>query len=112
MVASRNPIRPSFALPGRNPTDFSLLNRSNAFSISGVIPSVLAITTSAFSNDANASYTDYKLGASYALPKDFTVGGYITGTSMNAAQTAFYTNAANTRFTGKDAFTLFVQKTF
>ena len=68
--------------------------------------------TGAFSNDANASYTDYKLGASYALPKDFTVGGYYTGTSMNAAQKAFYTNAANNRFTGKDAFTVFVQKTF
>jgi len=31
---------------------------------------------------------------------------------MNTAQKAFYTNASNTRFTGKDAFTVFVQKTF
>lgn len=68
--------------------------------------------TGAFNNDANASYDDYKLGVSYALPKDFSVGGYYTGTSMNATQKAFYTNAANTRFTGKDAFTVFVQKTF
>lgn len=64
------------------------------------------------SNDSIASYTDYKIGLSYALPKDFTVGGYLTGTSMNTAQKAFYTNASSNRFTGKDAFTVFVQKTF
>ena len=68
--------------------------------------------TGAFDNNANASYEDYKLGLTYALPKDFSVGGYYTGTSMNAVQKAFYTNASNTRFTGKDAFTVFVQKTF
>jgi len=68
--------------------------------------------TGAFSNDANASYDDYKLGLSYALPKDFTVGGYYTNTSMNTAQQAFYTNASDSRFVGKDTFTVFVQKTF
>ncbi len=63
-------------------------------------------------NDTNASYKDWKLGASYSLPKDFTVGGYFTGTDMTAAQKAFYTNVADNRFVGKDTFTLYVSKTF
>ncbi|MFN7086646.1 MAG: TorF family putative porin [Burkholderiales bacterium] len=64
------------------------------------------------SNDAVASYEDYKLGLSYALPKDFTVGGFFSGTSMDSTQKAFYTNTASNRFVGKDTFTVFVQKTF
>ncbi|MDP2239688.1 MAG: TorF family putative porin [Burkholderiales bacterium] len=64
------------------------------------------------SNDSFASFEDYKIGLSYALPKDFTVGGFFTGTSMKADQKLFYTNASDTRFTGKDTFTVFVSKTF
>ena len=64
------------------------------------------------SNDANASYEDYKLGLTYALPKDFTLGAYYTTTSMDATQKAFYTNASDNRMVGKDAFVVFVQKTF
>lgn len=64
------------------------------------------------SNDSVATYDDYKLGLSYTLPKDFTVGGYYTSTSMTTAQKAFYTNASDNRNVGKDAFTVFVQKTF
>lgn len=63
-------------------------------------------------NDTCASYKDWKLGATYTLPKDFTIGGYFTGTDMNATQKAFYTNAAGNRFLGKDTFTVFVSKTF
>lgn len=70
------------------------------------------IAAAAISNDANASYDDYKLGLSYALPKDFTVGGYYTSTNMTALQKAFYTNASNNRNVGKDAFVVYVQKTF
>lgn len=69
-------------------------------------------STAGVSNDSIASYTDYKLGLSYALPKDFTVGGYFTGTSMDSTQKAFYTNSASNRFVGKDTFTVFVSKTF
>lgn len=64
------------------------------------------------SNDSLGSFEDYKLGLSYALPKDFTVGGYYTGTTMNATQKGFYTNTSDSRWTGKDTFTVFVQKTF
>jgi uncharacterized protein (TIGR02001 family) len=66
----------------------------------------------ALSNDANASYKDWKLGATYTLPKDFTIGGYFTGTDMTADQKIFYTNASDNRLVGKDTFTLFVSKTF
>ncbi len=65
-------------------------------------------------NDRCASYKDWKLGGTYALPKDFTVGAYFTGTDMTAAQKSFYTNASNAgaRLLGKDTFTVFVAKTF
>lgn len=69
-------------------------------------------TTAGFSNDSLASYEDYKLGLTYALPKDFTVGGYYTGTSMDRIQEAFYTNVSDNRMVGKDAFTVYLQKTF
>ncbi len=64
------------------------------------------------SNDSLASYEDYKIGLSYALPKDFTIGAYYTDTSMDATQKAFYTPAATGRFIGKDTFTIFISKTF
>lgn len=66
------------------------------------------------SNDVGWSYQDYKLGLSYALPKDFTVGGYYTSTDIKSADRAYgnYTNSSDNRMVGKDAFTVFVQKTF
>jgi uncharacterized protein (TIGR02001 family) len=66
------------------------------------------------SNNVCASYEDWKLGASYALPQGFTVGGYFTGTDMTALQKAFYTNpaAAGSRFLGKDTVTVYLSKTF
>ncbi len=64
------------------------------------------------SNDSVASYDDWKIGATYSLPKDFTIGGFFSGTDMTAAQKAFYTNAADNRWVGKDTFTVFVSKTF
>jgi uncharacterized protein (TIGR02001 family) len=67
-------------------------------------------TVAGVTNDSFASFEDYKLGLTYALPKDFTVGAYYTSTSMNTAQKAFYSNA--TRFLGKDAFVAYLQKTF
>lgn len=62
------------------------------------------------SNDSIASYEDYKLGLSYTLPKDFTIGAYWTDTSMDAAQTAFYTSP--TRFLGKSTGTVYITKSF
>jgi len=68
-------------------------------------------TPAGVSNDSFASFKDWKLGVSYTLPKDFTVGTYYTGTDMSATQTAFYTNPAG-RFLGKDMLTVYLQKTF
>jgi len=71
-------------------------------------------TPAGVSNDSLASYDDYKLGLSYTLPKDFTIGAFYTDTKMDALQEAFYTTppAAGSRKIGKDTFTLFVSKTF
>lgn len=63
------------------------------------------------SNDSLASYEDWKIGISYALPKDFTIGAFYTDTSMNAAQEAFYTTPSG-RFVGKGTGTIYIQKTF
>lgn len=63
------------------------------------------------SNDSVASYEDWKVGLSYALPKDFTIGVFYTDTSMSAAQEAFYTTPGG-RFLGKGTGTVFIQKTF
>lgn len=63
------------------------------------------------SNDSIASYEDYKIGASYTLPKDFTLGAYYTDTKMTRLQEAFYTTAAG-KFIGKDTFTVYLSKTF
>lgn len=63
------------------------------------------------SNNRVASYEDWKLGLSYALPKDFTIGAFYTDTSMSAAQEAFYTTPTG-RFIGKETVTVYLQKTF
>lgn len=68
-------------------------------------------STGGVSNDSQASYKDWKIGLSFALPKDFTIGAYYTDTDMNSTQEAFYTNEQN-RFLGKDAFTVYLQKSF
>jgi len=67
--------------------------------------------TGGVDNDSFASYSDIKIGVTYSLPKDFTVGAFYTDTSMDSTATSFYTNASG-RFIGKDTFTVFIQKTF
>jgi uncharacterized protein (TIGR02001 family) len=62
-------------------------------------------------NNTCASYEDYKLGASYALPESWTVGAYYTGTSMNTAQETFY-RTPNSFQLGKATVTAYIQKTF
>ena len=64
-------------------------------------------------NDDCVSYNDWKLGVSYSLPKDFTVGAYYTDTDMTSDQKTFYTpTGAGTKFLGKSTGTIFVQKSF
>ncbi len=68
-------------------------------------------TTSGVDHDDFASYNDWKLGVSYALPGSFTVGAYYTDTDMDETQRAFYTTPAG-REVGKGTATLYVQKAF
>jgi uncharacterized protein (TIGR02001 family) len=58
-------------------------------------------------NDSLFGYTDWKIGASYALPKDFTVGGYYTDTNAPAAGYTF----AGTDWADKQ-FAVYIQKAF
>jgi uncharacterized protein (TIGR02001 family) len=70
-------------------------------------------------NDTLFSYSDWKLGASYSLPKDFTVGAYYTDTS--SADVRGYGTAAECvgavcgvypRNIAKGTGTVFISKTF
>ncbi|MFZ5505393.1 MAG: TorF family putative porin [Pseudomonadota bacterium] len=63
------------------------------------------------SNDSVASYEDWKIGLSYALPQSFTVGAYYTDTNMNSTQEGFYTNSGG-RYLGDGQTVVFVSKTF
>jgi uncharacterized protein (TIGR02001 family) len=72
-------------------------------------------SSSGVSNDSLFSYDDYKIGLSYSLPKDFTVGVFYTNTtSMSSTQkTSYTTSTANGgRFIGDGTGTVFIQKTF
>lgn len=62
-------------------------------------------------NDSFASYKDWKLGATYALPENFTIGAFYTDTSMNTATKAWYTSPTG-KDLGKNTFTVFISKTF
>lgn len=65
-------------------------------------------------NDALYSYEDWKIGLSYALPKDFTIGAFYTDTS--GANPLGYGSVAEggvfPRNIAKGTATIFVQKTF
>ncbi len=70
--------------------------------------------TSLGSNDTIFSYNDWKLGVSYSLPKDFTVGFFYTDTSSvnnlgygSVGEGGFYP-----RNIAKGTATAFIQKTF
>jgi uncharacterized protein (TIGR02001 family) len=73
------------------------------------------IPGAALSNDTALSYSDWKVGVSYALPKDFTVGVFASGTS--GANTAGYgavtePNGVYPRNIAKTTGTVFIKKTF
>lgn len=68
----------------------------------------------AFNNDTLFSYNDYKIGVTYALPKDFSVGAFYSDTSsLNALG---YGSVAEggvfPRNLGKSTGTVFLKKTF
>lgn len=59
------------------------------------------------SNDSVFGYNDWKLGASYALPKDFVVGAFYTNTDAIAANYTYLN-----RQWSENQFAVYVQKTF
>jgi hypothetical protein len=66
------------------------------------------------SNNTLYSYEDWKLGLSYALPKDFTIGAFYTDTS--SANPLGYGSVGEggvyPRNIAKGTGTIFIQKTF
>lgn len=70
----------------------------------------------AINNDALASYEDWKIGLSYALPKDFTIGAFYTDTS--GSNNLYYGARTDTppgpypRNMTKGTGTIYIQKTF
>ena len=71
------------------------------------------------SNDSTASYKDYKVGLSYALPKDFTLGGYYTKANVDVCGNGGVGDTGAGGCTGpypnnigKGTGTVFIQKTF
>ena len=73
------------------------------------------IPTFALSNNSLYSYSDWKIGLTYALPKDFTVGAFASGTS--GASTFGYgavtePGGVYPRNIAKTTGTVFVKKTF
>ncbi len=68
----------------------------------------------ALDNDTLFSYTDYKLGLTYALPKDFSIGAFYTNT--NGANRLAYGSVAEgggfPRNISKGTGTVFIKKTF
>lgn len=68
------------------------------------------------SNDSACSYEDWRVGISYALPKDFTIGAFYTDTSGANSLcygTPFETPAgAYPRNIAKGTGTVFIKKTF
>jgi uncharacterized protein (TIGR02001 family) len=59
-------------------TGFTLLAHWGWQKYTGTDPRNPTVGGARLSNDTIASYKDIKLGASYALPKDFTIGAYYT----------------------------------
>ena len=74
------------------------------------------------SNDSLLSYKDIKLGATYALPKDFTIGAYYTkalsynkagyGGTGNAVTGLSVASGPYPRDIGSGSATIYIQKTF
>ena len=68
------------------------------------------------SNDTACSYEDWKLGATYALPKDFTIGAYYTDTT--GVNTLCYGTPGDVpagsypKNISKGTGTIYIQKTF
>jgi len=67
----------------------------------------------ALSNNTLFSYEDWKIGLSYALPKDFTIGAFYTDTNANALGWGSVAQGGPfPREVGKGTATVYIKKTF
>jgi uncharacterized protein (TIGR02001 family) len=68
----------------------------------------------AFNNDTLYSYDDWKIGLSYTLPKDFTVGAFYTDTAKasNLGYGSVGEGGVYPRNIARGTGTIFIQKTF
>ena len=91
-------------------TGFTLMGHWGKQKFRGTDPRTAAVG----SNDALYSYEDWKVGVSYALPKDFTIGAFYTDTS--GANVLGYGSVAQggvfPRNIAKGTGTIYLQKTF
>ena len=89
-------------------TKLTLIGHYGIQKYTGQIPGV------ALDNDTLFSYEDWKIGVSYALPKDFTIGAFYTDTS--GANVLGYGSVGEggvyPRNIAKETFTVFISKTF
>lgn len=71
-------------------------------------------TGQALSNDTLFSYSDWKIGLSYSLPKDFTIGAFYTDTSSanNLGFGSVGEGGTYPRNIAKGTGTIFIKKTF
>ena len=91
-------------------TGFTFIAHWGRQKYSGTDPRTAAVG----SNDALYSYEDWKIGLTYALPKDFTIGAFYTDTS--SANPLGYGSVAEggvfPRNIAKGTGTVYLQKTF
>jgi len=79
---------------------------------------LIAGTAIPFNNDSIWSYEDWRIGVSYALPKDFTIGAYYTDTSgasssgTNFAYGQIGTGGPYPNNIAKGTGTIYIKKTF
>jgi uncharacterized protein (TIGR02001 family) len=72
------------------------------------------IAGAGLSNDSAFSYDDWKVGVSYSLPKDFTVGAFYTDTTSvnNVGYGSVADGGPYPKNIAKGTATIFIQKTF
>jgi uncharacterized protein (TIGR02001 family) len=100
-------------------TKLTLIAHYGIQKFSGTDPRNAVLPGPAADNDALFSYEDWKLGVTYGLPKDFTVGFYYTGTSgANKTGWGSYNDIGSNgagvypKDLSKSTGTIFITKTF
>lgn len=100
----------TFGVAGSGGTFYADLTANIPFG--GGLAGVLHYGMQEFDGTVNrivASYRDWKVGVTYALPRRLTLGAFLTGTDMNLAQKSFYTTPGGTVL-GNDQFVISISR--